>query len=202
MVGSIAPLPIANLPIATLPIAGGGTVAQQPFLFPDPGTLSFTPPVSGYWKFVGWGGGGNGTSGTIAGGSGAYVEITKFLTTSSVVTIVTGTYRGDTTFTFSDGTVATAGGAPGGAGAAGIASGGDINLNGSAGVSGAGTGNAGLGTGGGPGGASGTRGGSGSPANLPYRGCTGGGLFVGTGTPDTTSLNGGPGLALATFIRS
>jgi hypothetical protein len=204
---SIGSLPIATLCIATLPIAVASSPdAQQPTHYPNPGTYGFAPPVDGYWKFIIWGGGGNGSAGVTSGGSGAYVEVIRHLTTADTVTVIVGDARADSSVTFPDGRTATAGAGSGGTG--GTATGGDVNLNGSAGVAPGGLpGNHGLGTGGGAGGP-GTvgSGGAGAPANLPYRGADGGGSHAGigpgAGTIDGGTLNAGPGYAIATFLRA
>jgi hypothetical protein len=174
------------------------------YIFPHTaaGAYSFSPPASGKWKFVGWGCGGGGLAGTSGGASGAYVEITRFLTKNQVVTIsvVSGA---DTVIAMPDGTVATAGKAS--AAVAGAASGGDVNLAGTAGVL-SGNGNPGLGTGGGLGGTVTTNiGGAGAPANLPFRGGAGEGQLVpagigGYGAGALDSHNGLPGIVLAMFI--
>jgi hypothetical protein len=192
-------------------MVGQGMVARkanarqtEPYVFPAAtSSYTFTPPKSGYWKFVAWGPGGTGTGGVSAGASGAYIEITRFLTPAQPVTISVA-QASDTVLTFSDGKVVTAGKAT--AATAGAASGGDVNLAGTTGVlTGALVGNAGLGTGGGAGGAAGSgSGGAGAPANLPYRGGVGsggtGGPGIGAGSSENvvTTLTG---LALAVFVR-
>jgi hypothetical protein len=178
----------------------------QPSVYPDPGTYTFTPPINGYFKFVGWGGGGNGSSGVYGGGSGSCVEATRLLTVNQSVTMVVGATHVDTTFTFPDGTVITAGGTTNQAG--GIASGinanlGDVGINGTAGPSNGGTAGPGLGTGGGPGG--GVNGGAGVPANLPCRGPSGGGAFTtngyGAGSVNGGTANGGLGFAIVALAK-
>jgi hypothetical protein len=175
----------------------------EPYVFPSAtAAYTFIVPKAGYWKFVGWGPGGQGSGGATAGASGAYVEITKFLPLNSRVTIAVA-QASDTVFTFPDGSVATAGKAS--AATAGAASGGDVNLAGTAGVlTGGNVGNPGLGTGGGAGGAAGSgSGGAGAPANLPYRGGVGGsttGPGVGAGSAEST-VTLPTGLALAMFVR-
>ena len=171
---------IARKPIASAFAAQSEQVAAaSPQMF-TPGSYTFTPTVSGWWKFVLWGGGGKDNNN--GGGSGAYCEITKFVTTGQTVALSAGRGQGAlaataSTATFPDGTVASAGGASGNTG--GSASGGDVNLNGSTGgLDASGTaGAAGLGTGGGlggPGNGASVGGGAGAPANLPYRGGIGG----------------------------
>ena len=182
-------------------------------MFP-PGSYTFRPTKDGLWKFVLWGPGGAGTGGQ-AGGSGAYVEITKRLTmaTGDVVQLVVGAPGGvtDTTATFRDGTVATAGhgidGNSGGAG--GTASvvaygfnpgareaGSDpVTLNGSTGAA------AGAGTGGGQAAA----GAPGAPGVLPFRGGAGGASSSAGGSPggggNLVAQIGGSGLAIAYLVR-
>lgn len=135
-----------------------------------PGTYSYTVPYSGRWKFVLRGKGGN-VSGLDGGGSGAYAEKTVLLNAGQVVAIVIGS---DTTVTFPGYPVVTAGGAV--LGAAGVASGGDVMYNGSAGGTAGANGSNGLGPGGGAGG-------------------TGaGGLYAGgAGAPGTVEFPGGNG---------
>lgn len=204
---------IARRPIATASGARSTqTAATSPQQFP-PGSYTFTPTVSGWWKFVAWGGG-EGGSGVTGGGSGGYCEITKFLTTGQTVAVVVGkgfdasSSATSSTATFPDGTVATAGAASGATG--GTASGGDVNLNGSAGGNG-GAGAAGLGTGGGAAG-TGSGGGAGAPANLPFRGGDGASTTVrqarspGAGAAinpgGDNRNNGGDGLIIAFLARS
>src|SRR5436190_6852743 len=117
--------------------------AQQPFNFP-PGSWAFSPPVDGFWKFAAWSAGGGGSV-VSAGPSGAYAEITRFLRTTQVVTIgVSGESTGtNTSLTFPDGTIVTC--TPSIGGSPGTASGGEVNLPGSAATGGSGAnGNAGL----------------------------------------------------------
>jgi hypothetical protein len=181
---------------------------MQPYTFSAPTVVTqFVIPVSGRWKFVAWGGGGR-------TGSAAYIEVTRALTVGQIVTVKVG--RGDSapptsdsTVTLPDGTVATAGGANGNT--AGVASGGDVNLNGTTGTSGTGAnGGDGLGTGGGVGGTGDTisiNGGAGAPANLPYRGGPGGaangwvgGPGAGIGERSAGAIQAGPGLIIATLL--
>ncbi|WP_309091097.1 hypothetical protein [Phenylobacterium sp.] len=197
--------------IAAKPIATRD--ATRPTPSPNqytPGTYSFRPLQSGYWKFVLWGGGANGGASSWGGGSGAYCEKTVFLTTSQAVALNVGARASATTATMPDGTIVSAGGAIGQSG--GTAWGGDVNLNGSPGGSGSSSGAAGSGTGGGGGGSKDTNnGGAGAPANLPFRGGAGG---TGSNTPDPgTSPGGGGGdagsgagvggngLAIVLFVR-
>jgi len=172
---------------------------QPPHIFPA-GSWIFTPPRAGQWKFVAWGPGGHGGNGA----SGAYFEKTVSLSIVSTVQIVVGTPTlSDTTVTFPNGIVATAGRAAGSA--VGVATGGDVNLAGSTSAS------VGLGTGGGRAGTGGAGAGSGAPANLPYRGGPGADIAAfsqannspgGGGTNDgIVPTPGGAGLVLAVFVR-
>lgn len=179
--------------------------AQSPTSYP-PGSWTFTPPRPGYWKFVLRGHGGGGSGGVTGGASGAYVEVTKYLTSPQSVALIVGSFGGgDTTATFPGGSVATAGAASGAV--AGVASGGDVNLNGAAGVpTGGNNGNPGTGTGGGSGGiASGSSGGAGAPANLPFHGSTGASNAIpgpGAGGAEIgAQSNGGHGWAEVVFVK-
>lgn len=213
MPAPIATLPIGNLPVGTLTIAqAAASLAQEPSVY-SPGTYTFKPPRSGYWKFIGWGPGGGTSNLSDTGASGAYGEITKFLTTAQSVAIVVSPNSSATTFTFPDGTVASAGNGAQGPSGAGIATGFDVNLNGTPGVTNSSGSSppAANGTGGGTSG--GANGGAGAPANLPYRGASGtapgststvmgqspGG---GAGQTSLTLAAGGSGLALVVFLRS
>lgn len=174
----------------------GLNVAQQSMSVPNkralavgyatvlsPGITSWTAPASGRYKFYGWSGGGGGDGSSNGGASGSYFEVTKYLQRDQAVACAVG--RGEwvardaeeTELTFSDGQVVTAG-PPSAWNVPGVATGGDVNLNGSPGgeavVSGAGA--AGLGSGGGAGGlgSASVGGGGGAPANLPMRGAPGG----------------------------
>lgn len=189
----------------------------EPYTFPAAATAySFVVPYTGKWKFVGWGPGGE--SGlTESGGSGGYFEITRPLRRGSVVTITAGYKEGatrtNTIVVLPSGETATATRATNTT--AGTATGGDVNLAGSAGLSSSGAnGNAGLGTGGGPGGtgSGGTEpGGAGAPANLPYRGGQGGGfgatprsagIGAGAGVSGADAQSGGMGLVLAVLMSA
>lgn len=145
-------------------------------------SYTFTAPDQGVYKFVLWG---SGTFGNTAGGSGAYCEYSRQMAKGQTVALVVPTSSGGlpTTATFPDGKVVSAG--FGGVGVAGIASGGDVNLNGSlAGV-------AGLGSGGGT---SGVGAGGGAPGVLPFRGGSGstaGGGFTLTCTPGASAPSSG-----------
>lgn len=187
---NVARVPIAGVSVAGVPIATANLPnRQEPYTFGGGTTYSFSPPVAGLWKFVGWGaGGGNG------GASGSYFEITKYLRTTDVVAIVTGvTGVSNTTVTFPDGAVATAGRADPST-TPGTATGGDVNLAGSAPeVSGLGTG----------GGTAVAGQGAGAPANLPYRGgsgSTGQGLAPGGGG-GAGAFAGGSSAVIASLVR-
>lgn len=166
---------IARRQIAT---AGGQVSNQQPFYYPPaPSAYNFTPPTGGHWKFVLWGMGG--TNNSIGNASGAYIEVTRELSTAQTAVINVPQFSvnaSDASVTFPDGTSAIAGNASGAT--PGVATGGDVNLNGTAGTAGgtSSDGGHGLGTGGGVGGihASTNDGGAGAPANLPFRGGAGG----------------------------
>lgn len=155
---------IGSLSPAAQAIAAAGSQAQGYVTQFTPGSYSFTPTKAGYWKFVGWGPGG-GSTGANPAASGAYFEKTVFLSITQTVAIVVAdgaALNGPTTLTFPNGLVVSAtsgqeGNNPG------VATGGDVNLNGSN------PGSAGLGTGGG---AAPTAGGTGAgaPAMLPFRG--------------------------------
>lgn len=168
------------------------------------GTWSFVPALAGRYKFIAWGDGGAATSGS-AGASAGYAEATVYLDPSrSTAIVVQGP---DTTITFPNGRVVTAGAAstitPG------TATGADLNIAGS--VAGA----AGSGTGGGPAGAAGaTTGGAGAPGQLPYRGGMGGngndnqaagqsgpGVGAGAGQPSSgVPGGGGPGQVIVVYL--
>lgn len=105
------------------------------------GSVSWACPASGKYRFVLNGGGGGGDFGaTLGGGGGGHAQKLRKLRKGELVQIVIGAAAGvnsvgpTVTITFSDGTVVTAtGGAQGGsAGGGGTASGGDINVSGSA----------------------------------------------------------------------
>lgn len=177
---------------------------QQPFVFTG-GSFTFTAPKAGYWKFVAWGPGGSGAGSGAA--SGSYGEITRFVGRLQTVAVAAPPPGADTTLTFADGSIATAGQASGSV--AGVASGFDTSLPGTAGTVGgtSSAGGAGQGTGGGAGGANAgaNDGGAGAPAILPYRGGRGG-----SGTTGATGYGagsgqlggvGGVGLVLAVFMR-
>ncbi|MBL8774064.1 MAG: hypothetical protein JNK30_21940 [Phenylobacterium sp.] len=101
----------------------------------SPGSYSFRPTKSGFWRFVLWGGGGNALSGASqAGGSSSMAIKDAFLDVSQTAPIVCGGPGADSTVTLPGGVVTA--GAGNSSGAAGVASGGDINLPGVAGLSG------------------------------------------------------------------
>jgi hypothetical protein len=185
------------------------------------GTYVLTVPRDGFWKFVAWGVGGNCGGSTDPGqASAGYVEVTRFLAAGQTVTLVVPVYTGvpgATTITFPDGSVASAGSAQGGAAPTpGVATGGDVNLNGSA-APGAGAfdGLPGGGTGGGPGGLhqAANSGGSGAPANLPFIGGRGGlggggsnspaGVGAGCGAAggSVVGIQAGPALVIVLYVN-
>jgi hypothetical protein len=190
-----------------------GPDLQQPYSFPASQTAySFTPPVAGRWKFVGWAPGGSGSN-TTSGGSGGYFEITRRVTPAHTIAITVGRQLlSDTSVVLPDGSTATA--TRGSGATAGAATGGDVNLAGTAGSGSGINGVAGLGTGGGAGGTlnGGNDGGAGAPANLPYRGGVGGngggasgpeGTGPGAGggrTGSAAQVAGGAGFVLAIFL--
>jgi hypothetical protein len=187
-------------------LVGQGMNGRRPqfegFTYQYPsGSYVFRAPMAGYWKFVLWGPGGQGTFSS-NGGSGAYVEYTQFLGASEEVSIAVGAPAptSNTSATFANGRTVIAGrGSPG---VGGTATGGDVNINGSApGVAGGGTG----------GGAPGTNGGgAGAPGQLPFRGGDGGattghqeGGSPGAGGMFNSGIyDGGSGLALVYLLRS
>lgn len=170
-----------NAYIGSAGISGGAPSVPFAGMFPT-GTVSFVVPYDGDYKFYLWSGGYHGD--LVNGGpSGSYLEITKSLTAGQTVTGSVG--RGGkktvsptlSTLTFPDTSVVTAGVASGYyTGNRAVATGGNVNLNGSLGGQTPGAaGEAGLGTGGaaaGPGDGSLISGGGGAPANLPMRGGT------------------------------
>lgn len=187
---AIGPKPIARRRIATRSQAA---VGLDPYNFMV-GTSTFTAPQSGYWKFVGWGPGASTFSNANSGDSGAYGEITRFLPKGAQVPIVAGVAGGspgtgtDTTITFPDGRVYTAGCATGtgGAGLGAPVGGWDFSLPGNAGA---------VGT---------TPGGDG-PSHGSYRGGTGGnsgaGNLPGGGAASGTGAGGG-GMVIVSFVRT
>lgn len=211
MPSGIAAQSIGGLSIAGQAIAAAGTQTQgyvETFV-PAVSTsksYNWSPPRAGYWKFVLWGAGDGSNGAGVQGASGAYAEKTLFLSPKDVVAILVGIGKGgvgaDTTVTPPSGLVITAGGGNGSTG--GVASGGDVNLNGSA------PGSNGLGTGGGLSGDPTT---AGAPAMLPHRGGNGAfnagtGPFCG-GTPGGGGVGGaivfgagGSGYVEVSFVRA
>jgi len=197
--------------------AGAGGFASNFPALPAalPGTYNFVPVSSGFYLLVAWGQGGEGGIGGLAnagGGSGAYLEVTRFLAAGSVTVIRPGRclVAENTTITFPDASVATAGRGGDNAGvtpgAGGVATGGDFMLNGAAGgVSGA-AGNAGAGTGGGTGSAAlgGVPPRAGAPARLPFRGGSGGNSSnngqTAPGASGVFPSQGGDGLVLVVKV--
>ncbi|WP_421936341.1 hypothetical protein [Phenylobacterium sp.] len=170
-----------------------GMALQEPWTFPA-GSYSFIVPETGDWQFVGWSAGANGSAGSPSA-SGAYFELTRRLTVDAVVVIdVSAVGSTDTTVTLPDGTSATATRASGAT--PGAASGGDVNLAGSAPET------AGSGDGGG---ASGTGMGGGAPGQLPFRGgsaTTSHATGHGAGGGDSGAFNAaGHGLVQAMRVR-
>lgn len=105
-----------------------------------PGSSTWTCPATGSYRFILGGGGGGSESGAgLGGGGGSQAIKVKRVSAGETVafsvasTISVNVAGGDTTATFNDGTVVTAGGGQrsqdGGAG--GTATGGDINTSGS-----------------------------------------------------------------------
>jgi hypothetical protein len=191
--------------------AVGGTAVQPYNCARKPGGWTFQPPTAGLWKFVGWSAGGNGNA-TDGGASGGYFEITRRVSLLDTVTIMVSdpasTAGTTTSVTFLSGTVATATRASGMT--AGTATGGDVNLQGTAGTTAnPGTAGSGLGTGGGAGGVSlgSYAPGAGAPANLPYRGGQGpaenyASAPIGAGAAGQSGGRGGEGLVIAVFMGS
>lgn len=210
---------VARHKIAAKPIGApfGSLNLQGPYLYP-PGSHTFTAPVTGYWKFVGWGPGGS-LDFANGGGSGGYFEITKRLRAQQTVAVVVGpgsSTTTDTTATFPDGTVATAGRAnqatAGTASLSGYYLPTDVTLSGST-ATGSNPGPSGSGTGGGAGG-TGAGGGAGAPANSPFKGGAGGtngatatagsGQTPGGGAGNGNSpvgFKGGDGQVIAFLVR-
>lgn len=197
----IAAETIAGLSIAGQAIAAAGSQPVGYATQYTPGSYTFVPPKAGYYKFVLWGAGDGSNPG---GASGAYSEKTVFLTVAQSVPIVVGLGNagapgGDTTVSLPGVAVVTAGGGNGAT--PGVASGGDLNLNGST------SGNPGLGSGGGPVGSVGGNP-AGAPGVLPFRG--GGGATGptlagispgGGGSAGASAWPGGMGMVIALFVR-
>lgn len=157
-----------------------------------PGSYTFIAPQAGYWKFVLWGS----SDGLGGQASGGYCERTVFLGVQQSVAFVCGAggsggAGNPSTATFPDGRVVSAGA---GSTVGGVATGGDVNLDGSV------PGVAGQGTGGGA-----ANSGAGAPANLPFRGGAGisGGLAGRTpgGGSGSVSAQGADGMIIAVFVR-
>lgn len=157
-----------------------------------PGTYTWTAPTSGRFKFVLWGGGYQGEVGN-GGASGSYAEKTATMGLGQTASLTVGGPGSDTVLTLPGGAVITAGAAAAG-NTVGVASGGDVNLNGSLGGAPSASGVNGLGTGGGVGGAPNATkpGGAGAPATLPFRG--GAGLDGATGALVAGQAPGGGGI--------
>ena len=104
-----------------------------------PGSSTWTCPATGSYRFIrGGGGGGSESSAGLGGGGSQAIKVKRVSAGETVAFSVASTISvnvagGDTTATFNDGTVVTAGGGQrsqdGGAG--GTATGGDINTSGS-----------------------------------------------------------------------
>ena len=133
-------------------------------------------PETGTYRFITKGPGASSNGVDEGGASGAHAEKVRLVRAGESVSIVSGVNGVDTTVTFSDGYVVTAGKASGAT--PGTASGGDINLNGSAPGT-AGTANAGA-NGLGP------YGGAGAPGSGYGSG--------GAGSPGTKEWPGAPAL--------
>lgn len=180
----------------------------------------FTAESNGTYMFVGWGRGGSSAAGNDPQGSGSYGEVSRRMTIGEEVQITVAGHVGaeiiDTTLTFADGNVLTAGGSVSNSGVGGVAVGlWDYSLDGSNAVA-AGAflpGLDGLGDGGGLGGLpnSGISGGSGAPGKLPFHGGAGGrapsgasnegaGHTPGGGAPESpfpgNTLMGGDGMVV------
>lgn len=141
-----------------------------------PGSATWTCPETGSYRFIvnGGGGGGDGTNG--GGGGSQSIKVRRVNAGETVAVSVAATVSNqsngaNTTATFADGSVVTAGGGVSGASTAagGTAAGGDINTSGSAGsgATGGAGGSSGLyGLGGGPGGPGGGTGSTSSVGGL------------------------------------
>lgn len=171
------------------------------------GTPTWICPKSGWYRFVQWGAGGV-TGGTVSGGSGAHTQTVAHINKGQTVAIVVPAGGSDCTVTLPNGRVITAGTAAAATG--GVASGGDININGSNGTAGGGgNGVAGGGDNGGPGGlGNGTTnsGGAGAPGSGGYRGGEGGSATggAGAGTPGAggnQTSSGGQGSGFVIIVR-
>jgi hypothetical protein len=150
-----------------------------------PGSHTWTSPRTAYYRFTQWGPGGSGGGGA-PGASGALTQNVVLVPRGQTVAIAPSDAVGvDSTITFANGKIATAG--SGVSNTPGVASGGDLNLNGSVG------GAAGLGTNGGAG-DGGANGGGGAPGQGPYKGAAGG--THGPGAGFTNGSIGGYGFCI------
>jgi hypothetical protein len=137
-----------------------------------PGTFTWTAPLPGFYRFVQWGCGGR--------ASAAHAQTVVHLNTGDRVSLVVAEgVSTDTVVTFPSGRVVTAGSAVLSLGETpGVATGGDLNLNGSvSGTPSGGNGVAGLGDNGGLGGTGNgatSGGGGGAPGYGGFRGGDGG----------------------------
>lgn len=192
----IARLPIARRQIGNASVVRGPDFGDLGVLMQySPGSYTFRPTKAGFWRFVAWGAGGDASPGTGTGGGGGGLSIkTVFLTPAQTVSIVVGDWisnngASSTVITFPDGsamTIAPAG--PGGTSAGGVATGGDVNVNGASTATSAGGAAASFGE---------FRGGNGGAANAPGR-APGGGAGVSSGTDPRTA---GAGLVLVFFVK-
>ena len=176
----------------------GGRKSVTPYVYSyPPGSYTFTVPKNGWYRFFVLGSGGSGLVAGTAGGSGALVVGERALTKGQAVAVVVGAGEtpnnngNQTTVTFPDGSVMTAGGGvAGNTGGAGGAASSTSNLdrpyNGSA------AGSAGGGT---NGGASGAGLGGGSPGYEGFRGGNG-------GTATLLAQRGGGGFTTTAFATS
>lgn len=177
--------------------------AKSPFIsytaLIPPSSTTWTCPRSGYYRFAQWGSGGGGV-GSTGGASGSHAQKVVHLNKLQTVAIVVpdNGSSADCTVTLPDGRVVTAGSASGVT--PGAASGGDINLAGSAGGTSGGNGAAGLGDNGGLGGignGSTDGGGAGAPGSGAYQGGTG---CASSATPRGNTPGGG-GSAVQPALR-
>lgn len=137
-------LGFANQNMSTPSVRAAG---RRLFTAFNPGDTSWICPATGYYTWTLRGGGG-GTSGGNGGGAGGSCQVTVLLFRNQVVTFSVGrgvgrsinANGGDTVLTFRSGLVVTGGGGVSGnsGGAGGAATGGDINIAGSASVGGLG----------------------------------------------------------------
>jgi hypothetical protein len=151
-------------------------------------TQEWVCPQTGKYRWFAHGRGGDGYSGGggYAGGSGGLAVKDRIMRKGEIATISIPSIgsAGNTTVTFSDGSVITGGaggiGALGSGGAGGTATGGDVNIAGTAGALSSNAGNPGGGSDGGEAGPSGT-GTAGAPGYDGIRGGSGGPTTGGTG---------------------